>query len=302
MKLKYHGLVCEFLGVTPTLDSKAVQAIEKAEAKAGRRLPASIREFYSIRDLFERMHLGAISWVRALPDVLKWFVQEAVKPKSKLRMALVSFEMDPDLATTVSFMRAADPKTCGEIHGEPIPFSELIRETAWYNACENSVQAGTVGPVEVGPPHRDFVAEMFTSFRNYYRPPLTNPLTGLTFGDAYHYQDFHPLGWVELKSVTDATAGITTVDPLRNVPPNPRPPFRPELEQEQTDPQMVPETIPRSGAVTSAPTYSKTFATGTANSGSTSGSVSVSPLWNRSGNSFSQNSFAVAIIVVSPKS
>ncbi len=48
--LKYHRAAFELLGREPVVSEEAVRLIEKAERHCGRRLAASVREWYSLRD------------------------------------------------------------------------------------------------------------------------------------------------------------------------------------------------------------------------------------------------------------
>jgi hypothetical protein len=55
MSLVHHQRTIEFMGITPEIDTSAVQAFDNLEKRLSRRLPASLKEWYSLKNALDNI-------------------------------------------------------------------------------------------------------------------------------------------------------------------------------------------------------------------------------------------------------
>src|SRR5215831_11685055 len=79
--LKYHALALRLLGRTPRVSAEAARAIEKCEARCGRRLPAAVREWYTLEGAQEALaEIHGSCGFNSLHVILKAFAAAVARP------------------------------------------------------------------------------------------------------------------------------------------------------------------------------------------------------------------------------
>jgi hypothetical protein len=177
LKLIYHSVACQLLGVKPTVSLAAVKAIEEAEQKAKLKLPASIREWYSLKASDVMSH----SLTR--DHVLKAFRKTANQAKKGPYQLLITLDEEHDGGYAITMKPGDDDPEVVCVyesvsHGQEIwgdfeqggVFSQFILGEAYKSSTEGlpklTVLHGRYRPpitiqekVKAGPPHIDFVLE-----------------------------------------------------------------------------------------------------------------------------------------------
>jgi hypothetical protein len=77
--LQYHAVTFRLLGRNPLLDHAALKRIKAAEQKSGRRLPAAVREWYSLRGASNPLRERRGDRFNPLTDILKGFKESTTR-------------------------------------------------------------------------------------------------------------------------------------------------------------------------------------------------------------------------------
>jgi hypothetical protein len=126
--LRYHADTLRRLAVVPWFDPGAADRIARAESDCGRRLPAAVREWYSLAGAEELLTLGDNACgVVALADFLRDFARgrgevEFYGPRRE----------NTGYQAFVQFGETDDPLVV--VDGDPgsVPFTEYVRSLTEY--------------------------------------------------------------------------------------------------------------------------------------------------------------------------
>jgi len=129
--IRYHAQVLALLGHPPRLSGVAVGAIEQCEATCGRRLPAAIREWYSLEGAGELLTLGEdVCGAVSLDEFLAWFARGGAIEFYGPRRANTGYQ------AFVALDGSADPPVFVEGEVPPVPFSQYVLALAHYKLTE----------------------------------------------------------------------------------------------------------------------------------------------------------------------
>jgi hypothetical protein len=126
--LRYHAAALRLLGITPRVDPEAVNRIAKAEAVSGRRLPAAVREWYTLAGAEEFLTLddnacGVVPLVDVLADLGRGAARVEFYGPRRVNTGYQAF---------VTLDGSEDPPVVVDGDSEPVPFAEYVRGLAEY--------------------------------------------------------------------------------------------------------------------------------------------------------------------------
>jgi hypothetical protein len=126
--LRYHADALRLLAVVPRLDAAATDRIAQAEAACGRRLPAAVREWYTLAGAEELLTLDENACgVTPLADFLRYFVQG--RPEVEF---FGPRRVNTGYQAFVRLGGADDPPVVVDGDPGPVPFAEYVRGLAEY--------------------------------------------------------------------------------------------------------------------------------------------------------------------------
>jgi hypothetical protein len=129
--LRYHAEVLALFGHPPPVSNAAVGAIERCEASCGRRLPAAVREWYSLEGTGELLTLGDdVCGAASLSEFLAGFVRGGEVEFYGPRRVNTGYQ------AFVAFDGSDDPPVFVDGDSRRVPFSQYVRELARYKLTE----------------------------------------------------------------------------------------------------------------------------------------------------------------------
>ncbi len=183
-EIHYHATALRVLEAAALLSRSALRKIERSEAKCGARLPASVREWYSLENAEKLLthHEGDCGPV-PLDRVLKLFakLQTARRNLSPRRLPIYGCTSS-GYGANLFLDGSDDPPVIGDAMRD-FPYSEFVLEMAWDCGTDEMrpyVFLPDSGGV-LGPPQLDFLIENFNelprgirldTLRNPFRPSL----------------------------------------------------------------------------------------------------------------------------------
>jgi hypothetical protein len=167
---RYHSLMLRLLGLEPRVSAEAVRAIEECEARCGRRLPAAVREWYSLEGVVAALaqREGACG-PALLTEFLSAFADPGTDPSPRGGRRLPFYgpwRVNTGYQADVTLDGSDDPLVSGGTADDQ-RFSPYVLDLAWWKTtydCPHLVVHGREAKdhaAEFGPPQYDFFAERF---------------------------------------------------------------------------------------------------------------------------------------------
>jgi hypothetical protein len=134
--VRFHVEVLALLGHPPLISRTAVEAIERCEAQCGRRLPAAIREWYSLEGTDELLTLGeggcgSVSLDEFLAGFARGGEIEFYGPR----------RVNTGYQAFVTFDGSDDPPVVVDGDSRRVPFTRFVLEVARYKLTESEGRA-----------------------------------------------------------------------------------------------------------------------------------------------------------------
>jgi hypothetical protein len=184
VELRYHATAMRVLEATPVLSPAALRTIERCGARCGARLPASVREWYSLEGAESLLSIPDVGGcLEPLDRLLKRFARLRTDPDGSSPTRTLIYSADSSGFTEeLTFDGTDDPPV--DDGGTPPrnrgPFSAFVLDMAWgVRTWPERLRAylPDFGGV-LGPPHLDFLIENFDELprdkwrgrRNPFRP------------------------------------------------------------------------------------------------------------------------------------
>lgn len=170
MEVTYHAQTLRLLGITPKVSAKAVKAIEACEAKCGVKLPAAVREWYSLEGVRESLaDPDGACGPTSVEQVLAQFERAVSPPRREPHHWIELFgpwEVNTGYQAGLQLDGSEDPPVLEDNADVPRRFIGFIMSTAWWRVTAagqpTNAYHGWTGILGVcGPPHLDFMLENF---------------------------------------------------------------------------------------------------------------------------------------------
>jgi hypothetical protein len=181
VKLVYHQATFDLLDEEPVISPSALKQIEQGEQACGAKLPASVREWYSLEGAEEKLSVRLCdSWPQPLKRVLKEFktLHSPAQRRTLPHLRIVWGYAEADL-----ILDGSEDPPMHEVGKERRRFSEVVRTLALEHVADTRAfsvllakEAGCFGPVQL-----DFLRERLREApdeRPWRRP---HPRTGEPF-------------------------------------------------------------------------------------------------------------------------
>jgi hypothetical protein len=217
--LRYHQATLDLLGVDPIFSEKAEERIERAEKRCRCELPASMREWYRLRDANSLVSFrGYLDYhLRPRHCLLRSFVghYEGKQPSAaRLNIHLGILEEwyhIPD--AWVILDGSPDPAVEEADKPEPSHFSRYVLDRAFAKCIAEALQikASPRQGAVLGPAQLDFMIEQFEELPR--QPPriLENPRKRGP-SQHCHFRFWRPGLWVEIVAKGDPALGEHPAD------------------------------------------------------------------------------------------
>lgn len=141
--LQFHTLAFELLGRPVVVSAEAVSAIEKCEKSCGRKLPAAVKEWYSIAGandaLTQRNQAGG---AQKLAD----FLSDFSKPDTKRVRFFGPWNEDTEYGAMVLLDGNSDPEVEVNPPDTPQSFSQFVLNTLWWQLTLEQLHIKIYGP------------------------------------------------------------------------------------------------------------------------------------------------------------
>jgi hypothetical protein len=219
IELKYHTPVFRVLGREPVVSPEAVRAIEECEATCRTRLPAAVREWYSLEGVEQLLaeHSGACG-PTSLAYLLEQFVRARARPRVQKPACITIFTAwrantgwEADLVLTGE----DDPPVDADAEPSQIPSSHYILNMAWWRQTFNDQPSAIHGhdrkadPAVCGPEQLAFLRERFEELPRDRIAWFNLPPRTLVPGQRAQTFRFIKPGWyVEVNTDGDPSTGL----------------------------------------------------------------------------------------------
>jgi hypothetical protein len=136
--LQYHGPAFRLLGREPRVSADAVRAIEECEAACGVRLPAALREYYTLDGAeLALAESNKACGPNSLAGILKGFAAAVASPPAGEPPAICFFgpwRVNTGYESWVTLDGSDDPPVDAEGDSRKRPFSHYVADLAWWRS------------------------------------------------------------------------------------------------------------------------------------------------------------------------
>jgi hypothetical protein len=198
MKLEYHALTLRLLGRQPEKSPEALEAMERCEAACGRKLPAAVREWYSMVDaetLLETDYgegvllplakvlagFARVNGNDSAPELLVYEWADPFAPGMRVLRVVVGLDASDDPLVRYVYVDFTVPPM------QRATFTEFVLGQAWQKRAFSEsyfrmyvgptgrnvwkTESGPIGSACVGPPYLDYLLERFEELPQEGMPP-----------------------------------------------------------------------------------------------------------------------------------
>jgi hypothetical protein len=163
IQLQYHAQTLDLLGRQPEFSHEAIAAINKCEVKCKRKLPAAVREWYSLVGVEGALDDGRKDNVA---EPLNGLLGHFKTKRSAPFMFYGASSANTGYFAEVLLDGADDPAVTEDQWGENLAFSQYVQRLAWDKVTlevpfTQTSERDSIFVADVGPPHLDFLRENF---------------------------------------------------------------------------------------------------------------------------------------------